>query len=147
MNELKGFLESDETRSIEDVKTFISEKELQDQAAVLKGTQFEEGIKNKSYFELAEKIRFAKLQRESLRDTGAYNRHIAKSLHEMKNELMILFELGIEKEEIEAVLEKYLEFTGSVGTKQAWEDYDALKAYPIFSQFDASRNAGRYRED
>lgn len=146
MNELKEFLESDEKRSMEDVKIFITEKEIHDQAALLKGTLFEEGIKNKSYFELAEKIRFAKLQRESLRDTGAYNRHIAKSLHEMKNELTILFELGIEREEIEAVLDKFLEYTGSVGTKEAWDDYDALKVYPLFSQFDASRNADRYRD-
>lgn len=142
---LKEFLDSREGLSLEEVKTYMEEQGLQEQANVLKGTSFEEPMKNRCYFELVEKIRFAKMQRESLRDTGAYNRHIAKSIHEMKNELMMLFELGVEKEEIQSVLEKYLEFTGSVGTEQAWEDYDALKAYPLFAEFDSAHDSSRYR--
>jgi hypothetical protein len=132
---------------VEEIKGFMEERGLQHQAGILKGSRFEEPMKNKCYFDLAEKIRFAKMQRESLRDTGAYNRHIAKSLSEMKQTLVIIFELGIQPEEILPILQQYQEYTGSVQTEQAWADYDALKVYPVFQQFERDHPAERYRSD
>ncbi|QSX09075.1 hypothetical protein J0B03_03125 [Alkalibacter rhizosphaerae] len=147
MDELRVYVETGKELGLDEIKEFMERNGLEDQAGVLKGTSYEEGLKNRCYFDLAEKIRFAKMQRESLRDTGAYNRHIAKSLREMNRALVILFELGVGRDEVEPVLKQYLEFTGSVQTKEAWEDYDALKVYPMFLEFDRANDAGRYRED
>lgn len=147
MESLKDYLESHDKATIEEIRNQMECKEWYNEANALVGTTMEEPMKNRCYFELAEKIRFAKLQRESLRDTGAYNRHVAKSLHEMKNALEILFQLGVEREEILPVLKQYLELTGSVNTEQGWSDYDALKVYPLFAEFDAGHPSSRYRSD
>lgn len=147
MDTLKDFIRNHKEAGIEEIRDQLERHQWYDQAHVLVGTPYEELMKNRCYFELAEKIRFAKLQRKSLRDTGAYNRHIAKSLHEMKNALEILFQLGVEREEVLPVLKQFLEFTGSVNTSEGWSDYDDLKSYPVFAAFDATHEAHRYRSD
>lgn len=92
-------------------------------------------VKNIVIFELAEKMRFAKLQRESLRDTSTYNRHIAKSLTEMNHALTILLELGVDYEEISPSLEMYYQFNRHVNTPEHWEEFYYLKKYPLFIKF------------
>lgn len=93
------------------------------------------GLKNKYLFDLIEKIRFAKMQRESLRDTTSYNRHIEKSISDMRNDLTVLFELGCSLEETEPVLEKYLEYNINVNTARNWLKLDGLSKYVPFRTF------------
>lgn len=92
-------------------------------------------LKNLYAFDLIEKIRFAKLQKESLRDTSTYNRHIAKSLTEMRNYLIAFFELDCLYEEVEAILEKYMEFNMYVNTSKNWIEFYTLKEYEHFMTF------------
>lgn len=93
------------------------------------------GLKNKYLFDLIEKIRFAKMQRESLRDTTSYNRHIEKSISDMRNDLTVLFELRCTYEETAAVLEKYLEYNINVNTARNWLKLDGLSKYEPFRKF------------
>lgn len=92
-------------------------------------------LKNFYIFRIIEKIRFAKLQRESLRDTSAYNRHIEKVLTEVKDALRVLFELDTSYDELEAILEKYYEFNRHVNIPSSWIEFFSLKGYDTFNQF------------
>lgn len=93
------------------------------------------GLKNRYLFDLIEKVRFAKMQRESLRDTASYNRHIEKAISDMRNDLTVLFELQCTLEETESVLEKYLEYNINVNTSRNWLKLNGLAKYEPFRSF------------
>lgn len=118
------------------IRKFIDETSCFSFAGIFsRDPELSEGLKNLYFFDLVEKVRFSKMQQESLRDTSTYNRHIEKSLTEMKNALAVLFELGSEYTEVQSVLEKYFEFTRHVNTSKAWLEFDSLKKYPVFQKF------------
>lgn len=94
-----------------------------------------ERLKNVFLADLVEKIRFSKLQKESLRDTSTYNRHIAKSLTDMKNDIIVLLELKITQEEILPAIEKYYEFNTFVNTEQCWNEAEELKKYKVILDY------------
>lgn len=97
-------------------------------------------LKNSYIYRIIEQIRFAKMQRESLRDTTAYNRHIEKILTEVKDALRVLFELGTSYEELEAILEKYYEFNRHVNISSSWIEFFSLKGYETFNRFIKKKN-------
>ncbi len=105
-----------------------------------KDTDLMNSLKNFYIFRIIEKIRFAKMQRESLRDTAAYNRHIEKVLTEIRDALRVLFELNTSYDELEAILEKYYEFNRHVNIAKSWIEFFSLKDYDTFNHFIKAKN-------
>lgn len=118
------------------IHRFIEETGSYQIAAIFKNDiELAGALKNLYMFDLIEKIRFSKMQKESLRDTSTYNRHIEKALTEMRNDLCALFELGADYGETLPVIEKYYEFNRYVNTTKGWNEFYSLKDYPQFQQY------------
>ncbi len=84
---------------------------------------------------MANFIVFSTAQRKNLKDTASYNRHIDKALPEMRDSLMILFELGANEGEYLTSLDKYFEFTYYVNTPDSWNLFNSLYAYESFVKY------------
>jgi len=114
---------TDKTLSYNNIGVFAKDGNLSD------------SLKNLYMYTIIEKIRYAKLQKDSLRDTSSYNRHIAKALTNMRDSLIVLFELGSQYDEVLGVLEKYYEFNRYVNTTKCWTEFYSLMIYLSFSRF------------
>lgn len=101
----------------------------------IKDEMLSDELKNLYMFDIVEKIYFSKLQKESLRDTSTYNRHIAKTLTEIRDSVIVLFELQSTNEELISVLEKYYEFNRYVNTPKCWIEFYTLTTYVPFQEF------------
>lgn len=97
-------------------------------------------LKNLYIFRIIEKVRFAKMQRDSLSDPAAYKRHTTKALTVIKDALRVLFELNADYDELEAILEKYYELNCQVNTTNCWTEFFALKGHGTFDQFIKEKN-------
>ncbi len=126
-----------ESDSVSDcVARFFAEAKANEIAGVFyHDEQLAGELKNRYMFDLIEMIRFAKMQRESLRDTASYNRHIEKALGDMKNNLVVLLQLKSTQEELLPVLAKYYEFTKNVNTAKVWVKFHSLYRYDTFELF------------
>ena len=133
-NILSVVYDTDPNEKITGIEQFFKQADAYACAGVfLNDSALTEALKNKYMFELLEKIRFAKMQQESLRDTASYNRHIEKVIGEMKDDFVVLYELKSEPDELSAALEKYLTYTISINTISAWSDFHALSHYAPFA--------------
>ncbi len=94
-----------------------------------------EGIINNYCSVMANFIVFSTAQRKNLKDTASYNRHIDKALPEMRDSLMILFELRAEEGEYITSLDKYFEFTYYVNTPDSWNLFNSLYVYESFVKY------------
>ena len=94
-----------------------------------------ENIINNYCSVMANFIVFSTAQRKNLKDTASYNRHIDKALPEMRDSLMILFELGANEGEYLNSLDKYFEFTYYVNTPDSWALFNSLYAYESFNKY------------
>ncbi|MFZ7120848.1 MAG: hypothetical protein ACOWWH_07865 [Eubacteriaceae bacterium] len=128
------------------IKEFINDTASYKNAGIFaKEAEISDMLKNMYMFDLVEKIRFSKLQKESLRDTSSYNRHIEKSLTNMKNSLIVLFELEADYKEVFAALEKYYEFNRHVNTEKCWSEFNSLKSYSSFNKFLEKKNIEHHK--
>ena len=126
---------TDPTDKVAGIEQFFKQADAHACAGVfLNDDALTEALKNKYIFELSEKIRFAIMQKESLRDTASYNRHIEKVIGEMKDDFIVLYELDSDPEELSSALEKYLDYTLSINTISAWTDFYELSHYPLFAE-------------
>ncbi len=133
-NILSVVYDTDPNDKIAGIEQFFKQADAHACAGVfLNDSALTEALKNKYMFELLEKIRFATMQQESLRDTASYNRHIEKVIGEMKDDFVVLYELESEPDELSAALEKYLTYTISINTISAWSDFHALSHYAPFA--------------
>ena len=133
-NILSVVYETDPNDKVAGIEQFFKQADAHACAGVfLNDSALTEALKNKYMFELLEKIRFAKMQKESLRDTASYNRHIEKVIGEMKDDFIVLYELDSEPEELSSALEKYLDYTLSINTISAWTDFHELSHYTSFA--------------
>lgn len=134
---IKLLYKNDNTKNLDAcIKEFINDTASYKNAGIFaKETEMSDMLKNMYMFDLVEKIRFSKLQRESLRDTSSYNRHIEKSLTDMKNALIVLFELEADYKELFTALEKYYEFNRHVNTEKCWSEFNSLESYSSFNKF------------
>lgn len=103
-------------------------------------TSLSNSLKNLYISRIIEKVRFAKMQKDSLADTAAYKRHTTKTLKIINDALRVLFELDAGYDELEAILEKYCELTRQVNTANCWMEFFSLKEYDIFNQFIEEKN-------
>lgn len=94
-----------------------------------------EVLKNKYFFDATEKIRFANLQEKNLRNTAVYLTHIKKIMTDLRDDIANLYELGIEKTEIEPILDKYVEYVKEVNTDEVWAEYKSLEKYEGFKEY------------
>ena len=97
-------------------------------------------LKNLYIFRIIEKVRVAKMQRDSLSNPAAYKRHTTKALTAIKNALRVLFELNEGYDELEAILEKYYELNCQVNTTNCWTEFFSLRGHGSFDQFIKERN-------
>lgn len=133
-NILSVVYDTDPNDKVAGIEQFFKQADAHDCAGVFaQDSALSEELKNKYIFELSEKIRYAKMQQESLRDTTSFNRHIEKVIGEMKDDFVVLYELSAAPEEIAPALEKFLEYTISVNTQSAWADFHELSRYAPFA--------------
>lgn len=92
-------------------------------------------INNRLNAQMAEAVVFATMQRRNLKDNAAYNRHLEKSLDDIRRHCALLISLGATYEELVFIFEKYLEFVQSVNTSWAWNDFYALRQFYLFEDF------------
>jgi len=115
---------------------FLSECPDKSAAKVFRdNAHLREAIINNYCSVMANFIVFSTAQRKNLKDTASYNRHIDKALPEMRDSLMILFELGAKEGEYLTSLEKYFEFTYYVNTRDSWSLFNSLYVYEDFAKY------------
>ncbi|MBF7096481.1 hypothetical protein IWB18_04945 [Alkalibacter sp. M17DMB] len=144
-NKLQNFLNSNAGLTASEIKKLIDDDNLHKDVGFLAETEMGGQLINLYFFDIVEKIRFSKLQKESLRDTSTYNRHIAKALTEIRNALAVLFELKTSDNELKDILEKYLEFNIHVNTDNCWKEFDSLRGYNVFDSFVRNKDIEKFR--